>query len=101
MDPPEITFESAKAFGDLWALTELWNTLGFAEMRKIFRKARYTVDVEKCIRLMVFNRLCDPESKLGVLRWLETISMPGLPEQGFSHQHLLRTGLRHGGTLSY
>ena len=91
LNPPVITFESAKAFGDLWALTELWNTLGFAELRKIFRKARFTIDVEKCIRLMVFNRLCDPESKLGVLRWLETISMPGMPEQGFSHQQLLRS----------
>ena len=49
LNPPVITFESAKAFGDLWALTELWNTLGFAELRKIFRKARFTIDVEKCI----------------------------------------------------
>jgi hypothetical protein len=23
---------------------------------------------------MVFNRLCDPDSKLGVLRWLQTVS---------------------------
>jgi hypothetical protein len=37
--------------------------------------------------------LCDPSSKLGVLRWLETVALPvdfgftqGLPE----HQHLLR-----------
>jgi hypothetical protein len=25
---------------------------------------------------MVFNRLCDPGSKLGVLRWLETVALP-------------------------
>ena len=91
LQPPEISFESAKAFGDLWALTELWNTLGFDQLRRVFRKGRYTTDVEMCIRLMVFNRLCDPESKLGVLRWLETISMPGLPKEGFAHQHLLRS----------
>jgi len=36
------------------------------------------------------NRLCDPESKLGVLRWLETVSLPGLSMQSISHQHLLR-----------
>ena len=91
LHPPEISFESAKAFGDLWALTELWNTLGFDQLRKVFRKTLYSTDVEMCIRLMVFNRLCDPESKLGVLRWLETISMPGLPKEGFAHQHLLRS----------
>ena len=31
---------------------------------------------EHAIRVMVFNRLCDPDSKLGVLRWLETVSIP-------------------------
>ncbi len=39
---------------------------------------------------MVFNRLCDPESKLGVLRWFETVSMPGLTE-AVTHDQLLRT----------
>jgi len=29
------------------------------------------------VRVMVFNRLCDPESKLGVLRWLETAARFG------------------------
>lgn len=32
---------------------------------------------------MVFNRLCDPGSKLGVLRWLETVaSLPRLQLRG-------------------
>ena len=42
------------------------------------------------MRAMVFNRLCDPDSKLGVLRWLETVAAPGMPE-AISHDHLLRT----------
>jgi hypothetical protein len=33
------------------------------------------VDVLSCLRLMVFNRLCDPGSKLGVLRWLQTVAL--------------------------
>ena len=40
---------------------------------------------------MVFNRLCDPESKLGVLRWLQTVSMPGIEVDNLTHQHLLRS----------
>ncbi len=38
---------------------------------------------------MVFNRLCDPTSKPGCLRWLETVAMPAMPET-VTHQHLLR-----------
>jgi hypothetical protein len=38
---------------------------------------------------MVFNRLCDPSSKLGCLRWLETVAMPAMPDT-VTHQHLLR-----------
>jgi uncharacterized protein (DUF983 family) len=40
--------------------------------------------------VMVFNRLCDPESKLGVLRWLETVALPDRPAD-ITHQHLLRS----------
>lgn len=53
-----------------------------------FCRADY-IPVEAFIRAMVFNRLCDPESKLGVLRWLETVAMPDMPNQGIIHQHLL------------
>ena len=65
-------------------------------VRGIYRKevalsSKTEIDVLGCLRLMVFNRLCDPGSKLGVLRWLDTVALPvgaakSLPE----HQHLLR-----------
>ncbi|MBE0475426.1 IS1634 family transposase [Rhodoferax sp.] len=48
------------------------------------------VDVLSCLRLMVFNRLCDPGSKLGVLRWLETVALPAGTGAISEHQHLLR-----------
>ena len=88
---PAIEFESARALGDVWALQELWQTLGFGELRRIFKKTRHTTDVEALLRVMVFNRLCDPESKLGVLRWLETVTLPGVDTQGVTHQQLLRS----------
>jgi transposase len=87
---PAITFESARDFGDVWALTELWNSLGFDRLRQIFRRTRHAIDVEALIRVMVLNRLCDPHSKLGVLRWLETVSLPGIALESIDHQHLLR-----------
>ncbi len=87
---PSVSFESARAYGDVWALTELWNDLGFDGLRKIFRRTRHAIDVEALIRVMVLNRLCDPDSKLGVLRWLETVSLPGVMIETIEHQHLLR-----------
>lgn len=62
--PPAIVYESARAFGDVWALTELWHELGFDQLQRVFRRTRHEIDVEALLRIMVFNRLCDPESKL-------------------------------------
>lgn len=53
-------------------------------------RTRHAIDVEALVRVMVFNRLCNPDSKLGVLRWLENVSMPALPPEPIEHQHLLR-----------
>lgn len=88
---PQVRFESALALGDVWALDALWHELGFDGLAAVFRRARFSTAVEHAIRVMVFNRLCDPESKLGVLRWLQTVSMPGVDVDKLSHQHLLRS----------
>ena len=87
---PAVEFESARDYGDIWALSELWKALGFERLRTVFRRTRHTIDVEALVRVMVFNRLCNPDSKLGVLRWLENVSMPALPPEPIEHQHLLR-----------
>ncbi len=87
---PTLSFEAARDFGDVWTLTELWNTLGFDRLRQIFRRTRHNIDVESLIRIMVLNRLCDPDSKLGVLRWLQTVCLPGITLESIDHQHLLR-----------
>jgi transposase len=88
---PQVRFESALCLGDVWALDALWHELGFNGLSAVFRRARFSTAVEQAIRVMVFNRLCDPESKLGVLRWLQTVSMPGVDVDKLSHQHLLRS----------
>lgn len=87
----QVEFESALALGDVWALDQLWKELGFDSLAGVFRKARYTTPVEHALRVMVFNRLCDPESKLGVLRWLETVSIPEVDSASLTHQQLLRS----------
>ena len=85
------TFEPARSVGDTWLLTALWKQLGFADaFRRVLRRHR-RFDAEHLLRVMVFNRLCEPESKLGVLRWLEGTRVPDVAEQAVTHQHLLRT----------
>ena len=88
-----LRFLEARAAGDVWALWQLWSALDLEGLALAWRRSRTELDVLACLRAMVFNRLCDPASKLGVLRWLDTVALPhgfgfdaGLPE----HQHLLR-----------
>ena len=50
------------------ALWQLWRSLGFDDLAALWRRSRVEVDVLRCLRAMVFNRPCDPDSKLGVLR---------------------------------
>lgn len=89
--PPSVTFDSAKAFGDLFALHGLWQELGLDRaLRRALRSGRRQFDAATLVRAMTFNRLCEPTSKLGVLRWLETVCLPEAPEQ-VNHDHLLRS----------
>lgn len=88
---PQVRFESALSLGDVWVLDALWHELGFDGLAAVFRRARLTTAVEHAIRVMVFNRLCEPDSKLGVLRWLQTVSLPGVEVGKLTHQHLLRS----------
>lgn len=85
-----LRFTDSRHAGDIWALSELWRSLGFDDLARAWRRSKTETDVLGCLRLMVFNRLCDPGSKLGVLRWLDTVALPVgvacVPE----HQHLLR-----------
>ncbi|MGQ0708558.1 MAG: IS1634 family transposase [Rhodoferax sp.] len=90
---PSLEFLEARSAGDVWALWHLWQSLGLEDLALAWGRSRSEIDVLACLRLMVFNRLCDPSSKLGVLRWLQTVALPrgfgfdtGAPE----HQQLLR-----------
>lgn len=87
----EPEFHAALGFGHVYLLHELWHSLGLDEaVRRTLRSSRRQFDAATLVRTMVFNRLCDPGSKLGVLRWLETVSLPDAP-QGVTHDRLLRT----------
>ncbi len=88
-----LRFIDSRSAGDVWALSRLWRALGFDDLSGAWRRSRVELDVLACLRTMVLNRLCDPGSKLGVLRWLDTVALPtdfGFADSLPSHQHLLR-----------
>lgn len=88
---PLVSFKRALAFGDVFALNALWIDLGLGDaIKRALRSSRRSFDAEALVRAMVFNRLCAPDSKLGCLEWLETVSIPGMPK-AVTHDHLLRT----------
>ncbi len=86
----KVEFQSALSYGDVFALHEIWKELGFDRaLGRALRSGKRQFDAEALVRAMVFNRLCAPNSKLGVLRWLDTVAMPAMPEK-VEHHHLLR-----------
>ena len=85
-----LRFTDSRHVGDIWALSELWRSLEFDGLASAWGQSKTEVNVLNCLRLMVFNRLCDPSSKLGVLRWLQTVALPTGHSMVCEHQHLLR-----------
>lgn len=87
----DVAFAPSLSVGDTWMLTALWKDLGFADAFRRILRPRRQFDAERLLRVMVFNRLCDPESKLGIGRWLESALVPEVVAESVTHQRLLRT----------
>ena len=88
-----LRFLGSRQAGDVWALAQLWKQLELDALAGAWRRSKTEVDVLGCLRAMVWNRLSDAGSKLGVLRWLDTVAFPTefTFGQAPQHQHLLRT----------
>lgn len=70
----EIEPQGAPELGRILAAAHLWEELGLTQqLINRFNKTKISVYGELYTRVMVFNRLCDPHSKLGLFRWLEDV----------------------------
>ncbi|TQM92713.1 IS1634 family transposase [Roseinatronobacter monicus] len=89
-EPPK--FDSSKTFGDVWVLHQLWHELGLSDaLRRALRSSRRQFDAEALVRAMVFNRLIDPTSEIGVVEWLRAeTSMPGIDPEAVHHMQHMR-----------
>jgi transposase len=66
------------SFGAVLVVESLWEQLGIGQsFRDICKAQKLKVPYERALLAMVANRLCEPESKLGVWdRWLQKVYMP-------------------------
>lgn len=76
--PDDIKLIRTLEFGALLVIEVLWEKLGIGPvLRKIMKEAGYGQVYERALLAMTANRLCDPESKLGVWdRWLSRVYLP-------------------------
>jgi transposase len=87
----DLEHTSARDYGDMLALVHLWARLRLTDsISGHLRDKKVCFDVAELIKVMVLNRLSDPLSKLGVMRWLPTVYIPDLKQQEVSYAHLLR-----------
>ena len=74
--PSDVKIIKTVEFGTVQVIEELWERYGIGRiLREVTGRKQPAYD--KALLAMVANRLCNPESKLGVWdRWLETVYLP-------------------------
>jgi len=88
----DTEFDSAKSFGQIWAIMHLWNELKITQaIAQENKKTNITIDLDSHLKALVFNRIDDSSSKLKLLTWLENIHIPGINEADIHYEYLLRT----------
>lgn len=77
--PDNLEIIRTVEYGTLLAIQTLWERLGIGTtLRALLKKRKCSIAYDQALLAMTANRLCDPESKLGVWdRWLEKAYIPG------------------------
>jgi transposase len=76
--PDDVTLRRTRTLGTVHVVDALWRRLGIKRvLDDLGQRKRWSVPYERALFAMVANRLCEPESKLGVWeRWLDTVHLP-------------------------
>ena len=76
--PEQMKLKGTVELGTLVVIEALWERLGMGPaLRELEQKAGCQVPYERALLAIVANRLCEPQSKLGVWdRWLEQVYLP-------------------------
>jgi len=76
--PESLQLVRSLEYGTLLVIEALWERLGIGKtLREIAQQSGCQVPYERALLAMTANRLCEPESKLGVWdRWLKKVYLP-------------------------
>ena len=76
--PSDMKLIRTRELGSVWAIEALWERLGLGPtLRQALAQQKGRVPYERALLAMTANRLCEPESKLGVWdRWLSRVYLP-------------------------
>ncbi len=76
--PDDLEILRTVELGTVMVIEALWERLGIGTtLRALLGKGKYAVAYDQALLAMTANRLCEPESKLGVWdRWLERVHLP-------------------------
>jgi transposase len=80
--PDNLHLIGTLELGTVVVIEALWERLGIGKvLREVIQQSDCQVSYERALLAMTANRLCEPESKLGVWdRWLEKVYLPSCQE---------------------
>jgi hypothetical protein len=84
-----LTIRQTLALGCPMVIEALWERLGLKKtLEEVAKDAGAKIPYERALLAMVANRLCVPESKLGVWdRWLSTVYLPSCQDLKLRHMY--------------
>jgi hypothetical protein len=87
--PGDLKIRKTLALGCPMVAEGLWERLGLKKtLSDIVKAKRLRIDYERALLAMVANRLCEPESKLGVWdRWLSRVYLPSCESLKLKHMY--------------
>lgn len=87
--PKDLTLVGTKELGTVAAIESLWEEFEIGSVLRSAVKAKgCSVPYERALLAMTANRLCEPESKLGVWdRWLKMVFLPSTSELKLDHMY--------------
>lgn len=87
--PADMKIKQTLALGCPLVIDALWERLGLKKcLEAIGQAAGGRAQLERALLAMVANRLCMPESKLGVWdRWLSTVHLPSCQDLKLRHMY--------------
>lgn len=76
----------AKELGPALVFRRLWEDLDLSRMLWKFQNAtQLTINIDEAVFAMVLNRLCEPQSKFGVTKWIKNVYRPQFEQLELHH----------------